>query len=69
MSTEINETVRAIGEGCTSHPGVVPELLLAAVPEFLGGLAVALVTALVARALHLRRGRRAVSAAAAEEPG
>ena len=69
MSTEINEAVLSTGAGCTSHLSAIPELLVAAVPEFLGGLAVALVTALIARALHLRSARRAVSAAAEEEHG
>ncbi|MED7948217.1 hypothetical protein [Streptomyces sp. BE303] len=59
MSTEINETVQAIGEGCASHAGGVPELLAATLPEFLGGLAVALVTALAAWGLNRRRTRRA----------
>ncbi|MFD9064661.1 hypothetical protein ACFVZ3_24415 [Kitasatospora purpeofusca] len=59
MSTEISETVQAISEGCTGHAGSVPELLAAAVPEFLGGLAVALVTALAAWGLRRRRTRRA----------
>ncbi|BBC95020.1 hypothetical protein SRO_3844 [Streptomyces rochei] len=66
MPTESNEAVLAISEGCTSHLSVMAELLVAAVPEFLGGLAVTVVTALVARALHLRRARRAVSAAEEE---
>ncbi|MFH8350427.1 hypothetical protein [Streptomyces sp. NPDC018045] len=69
MSTKINEAVLATSTGCTSHLSAVPELLVAAVPEFLGGLAVALVTALVAWALRLRRARRTVSAAAEGEPG
>ncbi|MER7706550.1 hypothetical protein ABTX81_27090 [Kitasatospora sp. NPDC097605] len=59
MSTEINEAVQAIGEGCAGRPGGVPELLAAAAPEFLGGLAVALVTALATWGLHRRRIRRA----------
>ena len=69
MSTEINEPVRVIGEGCISRLCVVPELLVAAVPEFLGGLAVVLITALVAWTLRLLRARRVVSAPAEEETG
>ncbi|WP_406205252.1 hypothetical protein OH807_30515 [Kitasatospora sp. NBC_01560] len=69
MSTEINEAVQAIGEGCAGHLGGVPELLVAAVPEFLGGLAVALVTALAAWGLRRRRARRAVPVAAERESG
>ncbi|MFD0022786.1 hypothetical protein [Streptomyces sp. NPDC058382] len=69
MLTEINEVVLSTDAGCTGHLSAIPELLVAAVPEFLGGLAAALVTALVARALQLRRARRVVSAAAEEECG
>ncbi|MFD8080945.1 hypothetical protein ACFV4F_04515 [Kitasatospora sp. NPDC059722] len=59
MTTEINEAAEAIGEGCADHLGGVPELLAAAVPEFLGGLAVALVTALATWGVRRRRARRA----------
>ncbi|QMU66831.1 hypothetical protein [Streptacidiphilus sp. P02-A3a] len=58
MAKEVNKAVQAIGEVCTSHLGGIPELLVAAVPDFLGGLAVALVTAL--GAWGLRRQRRAL---------
>ncbi|GAA1939510.1 hypothetical protein [Kitasatospora viridis] len=69
MSTEINETVQAIGPGCAAHLAGIPELLVAAVPEFLGGLAVTLVTALAAWGLHRRHARRALPVAAEEESG
>ncbi|MGC0317059.1 hypothetical protein [Kitasatospora acidiphila] len=58
MSTEINEAVQTISEGCASHLGGVPALLVAAVPDFLGGLAVALVTAMAAWGVRRRRTRR-----------
>ncbi|MFJ4189486.1 hypothetical protein [Kitasatospora sp. NPDC089509] len=67
MAIKINEAARAIGEGCASHLGSVPELLVAAVPEFLGGLAVALITALAAWGVRRRGSRRTVPVAAEEK--